>query len=323
MKFTKLLAVVLIAALTSLSASAQGWPAKPVTIVVPFPVGGAIDMLGRAVAAQLQRDLGQPFVVENRPGATGTIGFNYVKRAPADGYTLVVGPPAPFSVVPHLYKNGLMFDPAKDFDLLTVAVQVPNVLVVPGNSPFSSVAELIAYAKKNPEKLTFANSGTGASDHLSAALFLRQTDTTGLHVPYKGGAPAITDLLGGQVDASFQNVNAVLSHIHSGKLRALGLTGDKRSAVLPNVPTMAEAGVPGMAVYSWQGVAAPKGLAPAVKQKIYDSLIAALRSPRFKEQFAALGVEVVASTPEQFVELQRTESERWKQVIETGGIKVE
>lgn len=314
----------LLACTLSFAAVAQttAWPQKPVTIVVPFPAGGAIDMLGRALASHMQSALGQPFVVENRPGATGTIAFGQVKRAPADGYTLVVGPPAPFAVVPHLFKN-LNFDPGKDFDLLTVAVQVPNVLVVPASSPHKSVAELIAHARAHPVTVTFASSGNGASDHLSAALFLQKTGTTGLHVPYKGGAPAINDLLGGQVDASFQNVNAVIQHIESGRLRALALTGDKRSAVLPNVPTMAEVGVKDLVVFSWQGVAAPKGLTAEVKQRVRAALMAALHDPQVADKFTKVGVEIVASTPEQFATLRQKESARWKQVIETARITAE
>jgi tripartite-type tricarboxylate transporter receptor subunit TctC len=300
-------------------AQAQTWPEKTVTIVLPFPPGGATDMLGRALAARMQQSTGQTFVVDNRPGATGTIGAGQVKRAAPDGYTLLVASLGPFVIAPHLMKS-LPFDPRTDFDLLTVAVQAPNVLVVPANSPHKTVADVLAYQKANPGKMTFSSSGNGASDHLTVELVWLRTGTSGVHVPYKGGAPAIADLLGGQVDASFQNVNAVIQHIRGGKLRALAVTGDKRSAVLPEVPTLLESGLQDLTVYSWQGVAAPKGLPAAVKQKIHAELVAALNDPQVKQNFTDIGLEVVANTPEQFAEFQRKEYERWKEVIVAGKI---
>ena len=308
-----------LGAAMSPSAQAQAWPQRTVTIVVPFPAGGATDMLARALAAKMQSNLGKSFVVDNRAGAGGTIGAAQVARAPADGYTLLVASLAPFSMAPHLIKS-LPFDPRNDFDLLTVAVQAPNVLVVPAASPHKTLADMLAFEKANPGRMTFASSGNGASDHLTAELMWQRTGTTGVHVPYKGGAPAISDLLGNQVDASFQNVNAVLSQISAGKLRALATTGDKRSPVLPDVPTLAEAGVKDLSVYSWQGVAAPKGLPADVKQKIHASLIAALSDAEVKKKFAELGLEVVGNTPEQFATFQLAEYARWKKVIETGKI---
>ncbi len=303
----------------ALTAHAQSWPAKPVTIVVPFPAGGSTDMVGRAIGNKLTTALGQPFLVDNRAGATGTIGATLVKRAPADGYTLLVTSLGPLVIAPHLIK-GLQYDALKDFDLITVAVQAPNVLVVPANSPHKTVADVIAAEKAAPGKMTFASSGNGSSDHLTAELFWQQTGTSGLHVPYKGGAPAITDLLGGQVDASFQNVNAVVQNIKAGKLKALAVTGDKRSPVLPDVPTLAEAGVKGVDAYSWQAVAAPKGLPPEVRAKLHENIVAALNDPAIKQQFTTIGLEIVANTPAQFATFQQAEFARWKKVIETGKI---
>jgi tripartite-type tricarboxylate transporter receptor subunit TctC len=311
----KTLAVITLGLAVAGAVHAQAWPAKPVTLVVPFPPGGSTDTLARALGPKLSERLGQTFLVDNKAGATGTIGAGQVRRAPADGQTFLVTSLGPLVIAPHLIKN-VPYDAAKDFDLLTVAVQAPNVLVVPAVSPHKTVADVIAFEKANPDKMSFASSGNGSSDHLTAELFWLQTGTTGSHIPYKGGAPAISDLLGGQVDASFQNVNAVLQHINAGKLRALAVTGDKRSPVLPHVPTLGEAGVKGVDVYSWQAVVAPKGLPADVKAKMHAALLAALNDPAIKQQFAAVGFEIVGNTPEQFAAFQQRENTRWKELIE-------
>jgi tripartite-type tricarboxylate transporter receptor subunit TctC len=300
-------------------ASAFAWPDKPVTIVVPFPPGGSTDTIARVLAPKLQEKLGGSFVVDNKAGATGTIGATLVKRAAPDGHTLFVSSLGPFVIAPHLIK-GVQYDALNDFDLLTVAVQAPNVLVVPANSPHKNLADLMANLKKNPGKMSFASSGNGSSDHLTMALFWQQTGTSGVHIPYKGGAPAINDLLGGQVDASFQNINAVISHINAGKLRALALTADKRSQLLPQVPTLAESGVKGVDVYSWQAVAAPKGLPAEIKGKLHAALVSALNDDAVKPKLLSQGFEIVANTPEQFAKFQATEYARWKKVIEEGKI---
>lgn len=311
---------ILFAATFALAAhAALAYPDRPVTIVVPFPPGGSTDSIARTLAPKLQEKLGGSFVVENKAGATGTIGAAQVKRAPADGYTLFVSSLGPFVIAPHLIK-GAQYDALKDFDHLTIAVQAPNVLVVPAASPHKSVADVLAQQKKAPGQMTFASSGNGSSDHLTVELFWQQTGTKGVHIPYKGGAPAITDLLGGNVDASFQNINAVIQHINAGKLRALAITGDKRSALLPQVPTMSEAGVKGVDVYSWQAVAAPKGLPADVKGKLHAALVSALNDPAVKPKLQEQGFEIVANTPEQFAKFQAAEFARWKQVIETGKI---
>jgi tripartite-type tricarboxylate transporter receptor subunit TctC len=312
----KLATVLSLGLLAASAAFAQAWPAKPVTLVVPFPPGGSTDSIARAIGPKLQEKFGQTFVVENKAGATGTIGAAQVKRSAPDGYTFLVTSLGPLVIAPHLIKN-VPYEVAKDFDMLTVAVQAPNVLVVPASSAHKSVADVIAHLKAQPGRMSFASSGNGSSDHLTAELFWAQTGTTGTHVPYKGGAPAISDLLGGQVEASFQNVNAVLQHIAAGKLRALAITGDKRSPVLPNVPTLAEAGVKGVDVYSWQAIVGPKGLPADVRTKMHEGIVAALNDPMIKQQFAALGFETVANTPEQFVAFQARENARWKQLIET------
>jgi tripartite-type tricarboxylate transporter receptor subunit TctC len=311
----KILLGMVLALTTGFSAFAA-YPERPVTIVVPFPPGGSTDTIARAIAPKLQEKLGGSFVIDNKAGATGTIGAAFVKRAPADGYTLFVSSLGPFVIAPHLIK-GVQYDALKDFDLLTVAVQAPNVLVVPAASPHKSVADVIAQLKKAPGKMSFASSGNGSSDHLTAELFWAQTGTEGLHIPYKGGAPAMNDLLGGQVEASFQNINAVVQQVNAGKLRALAITGDKRSTLLPQVPTLAEAGVKGVDVYSWQAVAAPKGLPGELKARLHAAIVSALNDESVKSKLVSLGFEIVANTPEQFAKFQAAEYARWKQLIET------
>ncbi len=317
--FKKLLLIAstcTIALAASAQTAATPWPEKPVTVVVPFPAGGSTDMVARAMAQHMGDKLGQNFVVDNRPGATGTLGAGAVKRSAPDGYTLLVSSLGAFVVAPHLLKS-VPYDALKDFDYITVPVQAPNVLVAAPNQKARTVQEVIAQLKANPGKVSFASSGNGSSDHLSAEVFWQQSGTEGLHIPYKGGAPAINDLLGGQVEFSFQNVNAVLQHIRAGKLHAIAVTGDKRSPVLPDVPTLAEAGVAGAEVYSWQGMAAPKGLPAAVKKKLSDAAIATMNDPAVKKRMLDQGLEIVASTPEAFTAYQAREFARWKSVIET------
>ena len=310
-------AAVAIGALAT--AHAAPYPAKTVSVVVPFPAGGSSDMVARVLAQKMAEKLGGTFIVENKPGATGTIGAAAVKNAPADGYTLLVSSLAVFVVNPHLQKS-LPYDPSKDFDLLMVAVQAPNVLVANPALPVNSVADVIAYLKKNPGMASFASSGAGSSDHLTAELFWQQTGTSALHVPYKGGAPAIQDVIAGHADFSFQNINAVLTQIQSGKLKALAITSAKRSPLLPDVPTLTESGVKGAEVYSWQAVAAPKGLPPEVKAKLHGAMVAALKDPEVAKKMTDLGFEIVANTPEQFAKFQTQELARWKAVIDTGKI---
>ncbi|VFR41324.1 Tricarboxylate transport protein TctC [plant metagenome] len=317
MKFRACLAALLLAA-TPL-AHAADYPTKPVTIVVPFPAGGSTDNIARIIGAKMTEKTGQPFPVENKPGATGAIGAAQVKRAAADGYTLLVSSLAVFVVNPHLQKM-LQYDPTKDFDLITVAVQAPNVLVAGPSGDAKDLAALVTQLKAKPDSLTFASSGSGSSDHLTAELFWQQTATKGVHVPYKGGAPAIQDLLGGQVQYSFQNINAVIPHIQAGKLRAIAVTGSQRSPLLPNVPTMAEGGVKNAEVYSWQAVAAPKGLPADVRARLNKDIVAIVNDPSVKPKLLEVGFEIVGNTPAEFEAFQQKELARWKHVIETGNI---
>ena len=305
------------------AAGAQAaYPDKPVTIIVPFPPGGSTDMLARIMMPKMAEKLGQPVVVENKPGATGAIGATQVKRAAADGYTILCASIGVWVANPFLQKN-LAYDPAKDFDLLTVAVKSPNVLVTNPNVPAKDVKELIEYLKQKPNKVTFPSSGAGSSDHLTAALFWMSTGTTGIHVPYKGGGPAIADLVAGHAEVSFQNLNNVIGHIKAGKLKALAVTSEKRAALLPDVPTMVELGYKDMVVTSWQALAAPKGLPPEVKNAIHSAMMAALKDPETAKKLTDPGFEVTASSPEDFNRFLQSELAKWKTVIEVGKITLD
>jgi len=314
---------VVVALLSSLSISAAlAWPDKPVTMVVPFPPGGSTDLIARTLGPKLQDKLGGTFITENKAGATGTIGAGIVARAPADGHTLFVSSLGPFVIAPHLLAK-VPYDALKDFDYITVAVQAPNVLVVPAASPHKTMADVIAFHKANPNKFTLASSGNGSSDHLTAELFWLQTGTTGIHVPYKGGGPVMTDLLGAQVDGSFMNINTAMSQILAGKLRALSITSAKRSPLLPNVPSLEELGIKEANVYSWQAIAAPKGLPADIKSKLHAAIVSALNDPQVKPKLLDLGFEIVANTPEQFTAYQAAEFARWKKLIQSRNIQAD
>ena len=303
-----------------LAASAQQYPTKPVSIVVPFTPGGSSDITARTIAGKLQESLGQSFIIDNKPGANGGLGGKFVAAAPNDGYTLFVGSIGVFAINPVLYKD-LGYHPMKDYDLLSVAVRTPNALVTRANFPANTVAEFVDYLKKNPDRVSFASSGTGSSDHLTAALFWQKTGTTGIHVPYKGGSAAHLDLIAGNVDVSFQNLGSITQHVKAGKMKLLAVTADKRDASVPSTPTMAEAGVPGLEVFSWQAFVAPRGLPQNVKDRLQPALIAAIKHPDVVKRFNELGFEVVGNSPAEFNQFLTEELARWKQVIDSGGIR--
>ena len=304
------------------SAQTAAYPDKPVTVVVPFPPGGSSDIVARTISAKLKDLLGQPIVIENRPGANGSIGAGQVARAKPDGYTILVGSIGVLSVNSSLYKS-ITYDPKKDFDLLTLAVRTPNVLVVRPDFPANTVGEFVQYLKKNPDKVSFASTGIGGSDHLSAALFWQKTGTTGINATFNGSGPTITALLGGHADASFRNLGEVTRHIKAGKMKLLATTAGKRLAEFPEAPTMAEAGVDGMEIFSWQGIAAPKGLPKDVADKLSRALIAALKDPGVTKTFNEQGFEAVGSSPAEFTAFQAAEAARWKATIDAGKITVE
>ncbi len=321
MKLFRILTLV-GAGIFGLPAQAADYPERNITVIVPFPPGGASDVTARLITAKLAERLGRSVIVDNRAGANGSLGAVALKQAPADGYTLLVGSIGVFAINPALFKD-LRYDPQKDFDLLTLAVRTPNVLVTSPNFPASNVRELIEYLNRNPGKVTFASSGIGSSDHLTAALFWQKTGTTGIHVPYRGGGPAINDLIAGHANVSFQNLGAIAQQVKAGSLKALAVTSDKRTATLPDVPAMAETGVKDLEVYSWQAAAAPKGLPAAVKAKLEAEFAASANSPDVKAKFEAVGFDVVAGNGEQFAKFLAGEIARWKSVIETGKITAE
>lgn len=306
----------------STHAQTNKWPDKPINMIVGFPAGGPTDLAARTLAPALQSALGQNIIVENKPGATGTIAGALVKRAAPDGYTLFVSSIGTFVVAPHLIKS-VTYDPIADFDYISLPFQAPNVLVTGPARPERTIAEVLTALKNNPGKLTFASSGVGASDHLSAELLWQQTNTTGVHVPYKGGAPALQDTLGGQVDFFMTNINAVLPQIRAGKLHPIAITSDKRSPALPDVPTFGEAGVQGMEVYGWQGLTAPKGLPADIKKKLSDAAILAMQDPATVKKLQDLGITIVANTPEEFTRFVTSENQRWKNLIITRKISVD
>ena len=307
-------------ALASVAAFAA-YPEKPVTLVVPFPPGGSTDAIARLLAPKLQEKLGQVFAIDNRAGATGTVGATLVKNAPADGYTLLVTSLGPLVIAPHMLK-GMKYDPLTDFTPIMIAVQAPNVLAVPANSPEKSLADVLAHLRRD-SKMRFASSGSGSSDHLSAELLWQQTGTQGTHVPFKGGGPATAALVGGQVEAAFVNINTILPQIKAGKVRALAVSSGKRSPLLPGVPTLQEQGVKGADVQSWQAISAPKGLPADVSNRLHAALVAVLKDAPVREQLQAQGFEIVADEPEHFRIVELFEHTRYKQLIEARNIKAE
>ncbi len=315
----KMIATALVLGIAAVGPAMAAYPDKPVRILVPFVPGGSSDITARTIAPGMEKVLGQTVVVENKPGANGAIAAQELKRSKPDGYTLMVGSIGTFAINQGLYKN-LSYNPSEDFDYVSQLVRNPNVLVVSSKIPVKTVAELIEYAGKHPDQLSYASSGTGSSDHLSAVMFRQRSNTTGIDVPYKGGGAAIADLLGAQVDVSFQNLGAVLTHVKAGKLRALATTGNERAPDLPDVPTMDEAGIKDMVVYSWQGVAAPKGTPKEVIDKLYQAVSESLKQPKTQETMKKLGFTIVGNNPEEFSKFQKAEVSQWTDVIKAANL---
>ena len=305
-----------------LGALAQNFPTKPITIIVPFSAGGTTDILARIVGQGLTTELGQSVVVDNKPGAGGNIGGSLAAKAAADGYTLFMGTVGTHAINQSLYKK-MPFDPVKDFAPLSRVATVPNLLVAHPSQPFKTVKEMIAYAKANPGKITYGSPGSGASPHVSGELFKSMTGTDLLHIPYKGSAPAMTDLLGGQTSVMFDNMPSAIQHVRSGKLRPIAVTTAKRSPELPDVPTIAEAGVPGYEATSWFGMFAPAGTPKPVLDKLHAALIKVLNQADVKKKIAEQGGDVVAETPEQFAAFIKAETAKWGKVVKDSGATVD
>jgi tripartite-type tricarboxylate transporter receptor subunit TctC len=303
-------------------AAAQGFPDHAVKFIVPYPPGGFNDTLARVSAEKLAKTWNQSVVVENKPGGNTTLGNVFVAKAPADGYTILVTP-LPFSALPGLYGAKLPYDALKDFQPLVWAGSTMNALVVRTDLPVSNVREFIEYAKKNPGKMNFGSTGSGSSNHLSMELFMKMTGTKLAHIPYKGSAPAVTALMAGEIDALFDNVPNVVQHIRAGKMKVIGVSGLKRSALLPDAPTVAESGVPGFEVNVWFGMQVPAGTPKPVVEKLNRDIVALLKEPDVVKRFADQGVEVVASSPEQFSTLVRSEVTKWTQLVHDANIRIE
>ncbi len=317
-----LLAAAAACALLPGLAAAQAFPSKTITIIVPFAAGGTTDILARIVAQGMGAELGQPVVVDNRAGAGGNIGGQLAARAPADGYTLFMGTVGTHAINAALYRK-MPFDPIKDFAPLTRVANVPNLLVANPAQPFKTVQELIAYAKANPGKINFGSSGSGSSVHLSGELFKSMAKVDMQHVPYKGSAPAVTDLLGNQIAIMFDNMPSVIPHVRSGKLRAIAVTTARRSPELPDVPTIAEAGVPGYEATSWFGMFAPAGTPAPVVAKLNAAIVKVLAQPDVRKKLAEQGAEAVGDTPEQFAAFIQKESVKWGRVVKESGASVD
>jgi len=301
---------------------AQAWPAKPVKVIIPFVAGGSSDIVGRAIASKFSEYLGQPGVVENRPGANGAIAAEFVAKSDPDGYTILVGSIGVFSINAALFKD-LRYHPVRDFAPITLAVTTPNILITRPELPPNTMKELVEYAKKNPGRLSYCSSGTGSSDHLTGEVFKQGAGIFAVHVPYRGGAACQTDLMGSQVDFSFQNLGAVTNYIRAGRMKALAVTATARHPQVSNVPTAGEAGFPDLVVTSWQAAAAPAKTPPAVVKRLNEATVRALRSPEIRERMNQIGFDVVAGTPEEFGAFMKAEVERWTKVVQRGGIQPE
>ncbi|MDM0116512.1 tripartite tricarboxylate transporter substrate binding protein [Variovorax sp. J22R133] len=304
-------------------AHADGFPDKPIMLVIPFPPGGPTDAMARTLAAEMKDRLGQPMIVENRAGAGGNIGAEYVARATPDGQTLLFGTSGPLAINSSLYRK-INYDPAKSFAPVIQVGHLPNILVVNPSVPANNVKELIAYAKAHPGKLSYASSGNGASSHLAGVMFNEMTGSDLQHIPYKGTGPALTDLLGGQVSMSFTDVLTAMPYVKSGKLRALGVTTAARSQAMPEVPTVAEQGVPGYDVSVFFGIVAPAGTPPDRVAKLNKAFVEVLATPKVKQLFAAQGLEPApSSTPEQLGKFIGTQTAKWAVVVKQSGAQLD
>ena len=312
---------LLTAALTPLSALAQAYPNKPIRLIVPFPAGGATDILARALSQKLGEKIGQPVVVENRPGAGGTIGADAASKSAADGYTLLLATSSTHSIGPAINPK-IPYNAETDFTPIAYVASSPNIVVVPNTLPVKTMREFIDYARKNPGKLNYASSGNGTIVHLTTEYFKAQSDTFILHIPYRGTALAIPDLVSGKVDVLFDSFVTGMPHVKDGKLRALAVTSAKRSALAPDMPTVAEV-LPGFESVTWFGLYGPKAMSADVTAKVNQAVNAALADADVKERFARLGAEPAGGTPQAFAAMVKSDNTKWKKIIADRKISVE
>lgn len=303
-------------------AHAQSYPAKQLRFVVPFAAGGPTDLLARTLAQKLSAQLGRSVIADNRPGAGGNLGADIVAKADPDGYTILMGTNGPLAVNVSLYAN-LPYDPLRDFAPITQVAFVPNVLVVHPSLPAGSVRELIDLLKANPDKYSYASGGNGTTQHLGGELFKTLAGVKMQHIPYKGGGPALNDVLGGQVPIMFESIATGMTHVRAGKLRALGVTSAQRNPSAPELPTVAEAGVPGFEITAWYGIVAPAGTPPDIVRRLNAELVLAIRSPEIAQRIAALGGAPIANTVEEFQAFLRTDVARWAKVVRESGARAD
>ncbi len=301
---------------------AQAYPSKPIRLIVPYAAGGATDIIARAAAAEISKSIGQPVTVDNRPGAGGNIGSEMAARAAPDGYTMLMSPSSLHGITPFLYSK-LNYDPNKDLAPIIVLGSFANVLVVNPEVKANSVSELVALIRAQPGKLSYASSGSGSTIHMSGEMFKHMLNLDLTHVPYKGSAPAVTDLIGGQVQLMFDNIPSAIGHIRAGRLRALATTGPKRAASLPDLPTMIESGFPGYESVAWFGLAMPAGTPREIIDRMNAEGQKATRAPDFIKRMSDLGYEIVGGTPEQMAAMIQGEVRRWGPVVKASGAKVD
>lgn len=305
-----------------LLAFGQSYPTKPIRLICPFPPGGAVDIASRATANELSRILGQPVAVENKPGAGGNLGGAETARSAPDGYTIFMSTSGIQAINPALYAR-MPFDPNKDLAPIAPLVSLNNVLVVHPSVPAKTVKDIIELAKKEPGKLTYASSGNGTSIHMSGAMFTYMTKTDMVHIPYKGSAPAVTDLLAGQTNMMFDNIPSSLPHIKAGKLRAIATTGAKRDPALPDIPTIAESGVPGYESGVWFGLMAPAKTPRPIIDKLNAAAVKATQAPNFRKRMTDLGYNIIPGTPEEMAKMIQDETKRWTPIVKASGAKVD
>ena len=306
----------------ALAAQAQAWPSKPIKLVVPFTAGGSTDTVARILSEKLTTRLGQPVVVENKAGAGGALGSDFVAKSPADGYTLLVGTSSTMAIAPWVYTK-LPYNPTRDFAPVSLLGTSDIIVVVNADVPIRTTRQLLDYAKANPGKLTFASGGNGSISHLLGEYFKSLAHVDMLHVPYKGDAQMVTDMLGGQVNLAFGTAVAWLPHIKTGKVVAIAVTNPKRSTTLTDLPTLNESGVPGYEAVQWFGIAAPTGTPPEVVQRLYTEIKGILALPDVQKRFVELGFDVVGNTPAEFAQFLRDENAKWKKIAEISGTKLD